>query len=741
MVYKLSSLLTLLLTVSALAQNARSVDPLLGVAGGGNTFPGPCLPFGMIKPGPDMGDNTGNAGWLPQSEINGFSQTHVSGTGGGDKYGNILIQPTTGKPMSAGNASPADNEQASAGYYHVTLTRYPIDVAITSARRTALYRFRYPAEVQRNMLFDVSHVLSAYAQNGEGQTVLHSAVHVLSPTEVTGSSTVTGGWNKQTTSYTVYFYAVTSKVATAWGTWLGKTMQAGTRIQAGGTSEPVGAWLTFPKTPDQANIKLKIAISFISEAQARQNALTEIHGFDFDSTRLEAVIAWNKALSTIQLEGANETDRKIFYTAVYHTMLMPVDRTGENPLWKSGEPYYDDFYTIWDTFRSSSPLLTLIAPERQAGIVRSLVDIYRHEGWLPDGRSGNFNGRTQGGSDAEFVLTDAYVKHLPGIDWNEAYKGMLHDAEDEPVDQVKEGRGGLPDWKHLHYLSIEGVDRPASKQMEYAANDFEIALMAKALHHEDAYQKYLQRSGYWNNLWDDKAEDGGFKGFIWPKHRDGTWKADFDALLEGSWGGDNYYEGNAWTYSTFVPQDVAGLIARCGGPEEFVKRLDAFFAVPGRYAVGNEPGFLSPYLYVWAGRQDRTAEQITQILAGSYHAGEDGLPGNDDSGAMSSWYAFGKMGFYPNAGQDIYIIGSPAFPEDSIHLSNGRTFIIEARDVSATNHFIASAEWNGKPYTKGWFRHEDIMRGGKLILKMSASPATWATGPLPPSASSDKPAN
>ena len=193
MLYKLAALLCLSLSITAAAQNASHVDPLLGVAGGGNTFPRPSLPFGMIKPGPDMGDNTGNAGWMSEGDINGFSQTHVSGTGGGDKYGNILIQPTTGLPALIGIASPGSNEQATAGYYHVTLSRYPIDVAITSARRTALYRFRYPAAAKRNLIFDVSHVLSAYAQNGEGQTVLHSAIRVLSPTEVSGSTTVTGG--------------------------------------------------------------------------------------------------------------------------------------------------------------------------------------------------------------------------------------------------------------------------------------------------------------------------------------------------------------------------------------------------------------------------------------------------------------------------------------------------------------------------------------------------------------------
>ncbi len=272
MLQKLVVLLSLWVTMIAGAQNAMHIDPLLGVAGGGNTFPGPSLPFGMIKPGPDIGDNTGNAGWQANGDVNGFSQTHVSGTGGGAKYCNILIQPTIGEPASTGIASPGSNEKASAGYYHVTLTRYPIDVAITSARRTALYTFKYPAAVRRNVLFDVSHVLSAYAQNGEGQTVLGSSIHVLSSNQVTGSTTVTGGWNKQTTSYTVYFYAVSSAPGIAWGTWLGASMHPGSRQQVGGTSEPAGAWLTFPTLPVSTELTVKVAISFISEAQAKQNA-------------------------------------------------------------------------------------------------------------------------------------------------------------------------------------------------------------------------------------------------------------------------------------------------------------------------------------------------------------------------------------------------------------------------------------------------------------------------------------
>jgi predicted alpha-1,2-mannosidase len=443
--------------------------------------------------------------------------------------------------------------------------------------------------------------------------------------------------------------------------------------------------------------------------------------------------AWNKALGTVEISGETREQAQIFYTALYHTMLMPVDRSGENPLWKSDEPYYDDYYAIWDIFRSSGPLLTLIAPERQTGIVRSLVDIYRHESWLPDARSGNFNGRTQGGSNAEFMITDAWLKGLKGIDWETAYAAEVHDAEVAPADHFKEGRGGLEDWHKLGYVSVEGSDRSGSVHMEYAADDFEIALLAKGLGKTADYEKYLARSGNWKNLWDSSFSEAGFTGFIRPRHRDGSWLKPFTAMDSCSWRGDTFYEGNSWTYSTFVPQDVASLIEKSGGKEQFVRRLDAFFAVPGRYDVGNEPGFLAPYLYNWAGRPDKTAEHVRAIIAKSYHAGRNGLPGNDDSGAMSSWFAFGQMGIYPNAGQDVYLIGSPAYPRTTLHLGDGKEFTIEARNVSAENLYVVSAELNGKPLDRAWLRHAEIAAGGRLVLTMARTRGHWAEGEVPPS--------
>jgi predicted alpha-1,2-mannosidase len=529
----------------------------------------------------------------------------------------------------------------------------------------------------------------------------------------------------------------TDTAAASWGTWLDGNLQPGSKSANGHANSKAGAWLTFA-TKAGRPVLMKIGISFISVEQARRNLAAEIPGFDFAATHAAALAKWNLALAKIEIKGATAEQQQIFYTAIYHTMLMPTDRTGENPLWKSVEPYYDDYYAIWDIFRTSGPLLTLIAPERETAIVRSLVDIYRHDGFLPDARSGNFNGRTQGGSNAEFMITDAYVKGLKGIDWATAYAAEVHDAEVSPADHFKEGRGGLDDWRNLGYVSIEGSDRTASVHMEYAANDFEIALLAKGLGRSDDYKKYLTRSGNWKNLWDADFSDGGFQGFIRPRHRDGSWLTPFTALDSGTWGGNTFYEGNSWTYSTFVPQDVASLIAKIGGMQKFVDRLDAFFAVPGRYDVGNEPGFLAPYLYNWAGRPDKTAEHVREIIAKSYHAGPTGLPGNDDSGAMSSWYAFGQMGIFPNAGQDVYLIGSPAYSQTTLHLAGGKDFVIEAREQSAENIYVTAATLNGKPLDRSWLRHSEIAAGGRLVLTMSKTPGHWGKRNLPPSTAADR---
>lgn len=710
---------------------ARNVDPFIGIERGGNTIPGPSVPFGMVKPGPDTGLNQENSGWGARGAINGFSQTHASGTGGGTSHGNILIQPTIGEVQASHFESARAHESGSIGFYGVRLLRYGIDVEVTTAARASFYRFTYLQAEHANLLFDAGHCLSSAEEYGENQIVTSSSVQVVSPTEVSGSSSVKGAWNKQPVPYTVYFYAISDLPATSWGTWRDQKLHPGNNTEAPGDGDLTGAWLSF-KTSYKQQVNVKIGISYVSVEQAKQNVLTEIGGQRFEQVHEAAVQAWDQTLGKVRIEGATPEQLQLFYTALYHSMLMPVDRTGENPLWKSSEPYYDDFPTLWDTFRSTNPLLTLIAEQRERDIVRSLVDTYRHEGWLPDGRMGNYTGRTQGGSNADMVLADAYTKGLRGIDWPTAYQALITDAEKIPDDQLREGRGGLEDWCNLGYVTVEGVDRPGSKQVEYAANDFAVASAAKGLGKSADYDKYLKRSEYWQNLWDAEFEAQGFRGFIRPRHRDGSWLSPFAAKDAGTWYGNTFYEGDTWTYSFYVPQDVKSLREKCGGKDRFVARLDTFF--DGHFDVGNEPGFLTPYLYIWAGHAEKTAERVREILAKNFLPGRGGLPGNDDSGAMSSWYALSAMGIFPNAGQDVYLIGSPLYRRTSITMDNGQQFVIEADNTSSENKYIVAASLNGKPLQQAWFRHTDISKGGKLVLTMAAKPGTWPTGDPPPSA-------
>jgi predicted alpha-1,2-mannosidase len=766
------TLLPLVLSAPILtyAQTASEIDPMLGADKGGNVFVGPSLPFGMAKPGPDYGDNQGNAGWRATGNLNGFSQLHVSGTGGGPKYGNILVQPQAGKADPAHASAPREDEHAEVGYYSVKLAGSGIHAEVTTARRTPVYRFTYPTTGDRTLLVDVGHLLMELHDSPhryhESQVLFATDVRVVSPTEISGMQASVMGWNIQVVPMRVFFYLIADTPAVTSGTWEdGKAPVRGatrarysppfTLVSIPNPPAPVvstGAFLTF--APGTKPVSVKVGISFVSVEQARQNALSEVSGFDFDGTRKAVVAAWNKELATLKITGGTPDQRQQFATGLYHSMLMPVDRTGENPLWQSSAPYYDDFYCIWDTFRSSTPLLTLVAPQRVTSILQALLDIQDRDGFFLDGRAGNYSGRTQGGSNAEMMFTDAYVKHLPGLDWERVYKAMRHDADADSPEPMRFGRGAMPDWKSLGYLSIEnsdpigGPDRPGSRSMEYYANDYAVALMAKGLGHTADAKLFSDRASNWKKLWRadavDHTEAGDISGFIWMKHDDGRWREPFDPHLVGTWYQDNFYEAGTWTYSLYVPQDTKSLIETAGGKDAFKKRLDLFFAPvfdPNshhsryRYDVGNEPGFLSPYLYNWIGEQSSTAKTIRAILPKSYHTGLAGLPGNDDSGAMGSFLVFNQMGFFPVAAQNVYLIGSPTFPRSTITLGNGKTFSIVAENTSPTNVYIAKATWNGKPYDRSWFTHDQLMAGGELKLTMTDTPTHWDDGAPPPSMS------
>lgn len=714
--HKIFALIILCLAcVTATAQDhARYVDPRIGSEGLGRTFPGPSMPYGMVKPSPD-GLMMPNAGWCEMpGKIKGFTQTHVSGTGGGQKYGNVLIQPylsleeTEDTPTvkfllpdgKIGEVELLARERATEdiqlGYYTCTYTD-GIKTEITTAERCALYRITYPQTDRKknwqNALFlDCASFLGmdTIPDKRETQQFVGSSIRQKDKKTLVGYSRVRGGWNNGG-PYTVYF-----------------CMKSDQPLRDITLQDSLSAHLFF----SAQEINLKIGISFVSVEQAEKNIVST----NFAHQRDAVHSAWNRKLLCIDMEGT-EQQKRVLYTALYHTMLMPTDKSGENPHF-SDTPYYDDYYAIWDTYRTSMPLLTLIDHDRQRDMVNALLNIYKHDGYLPDARSGNWNGRTQGGSNAEIVIADAFAKGMKGIDYELALQAMIKDAEVEPADAEKHGRGGVKEYNSLGYLPY-GIDRAGNRTVEYSYDDWCIAEVAKGLGYHDLYEKYHARSGNWRNLWRSDYEWQGMKGFIMPKDANGQW---LDSVPWGRsqvyhptipykpdtkvapwylpWWSTFFYEALSAEYSLSIPHDVPGLIEACGGKEAFVRRLDTFFA-HNHYNVANEPSFMTPYLYHWAGMPEKSSERIRQILNDNYNDTPLGLPGNDDSGAMSSWLVFNMLGLYPVAGQNLYIVGSPTIPSYTLHLPNGNDLTVRAE---------------GDAWQQLFVKHEDLMKGGTLTL-------------------------
>lgn len=717
------------------SHHAADVYNFLGVDWGGNTFVGSTLPFGMVKLGPDMQSFDGRPsgfGYMSGGTILGFSHLHLSGASG--KYGNILVMPTTGPLQHENVESPRVDEVNHPGYYAATLTRYHVRAELTSTRRVGVHRYTFLESGHAHLTVDLSHCLDK-GTGWESQRFLGGELHVVSRNEVQGYGRYTGGWNRGG-EYRVYFDMVLDKPAASVSTWTaaGDSDAADVTIDH---DQPFGASFNFEAHANEA-VQAKVGISFISAAQAHSNIATEDPGWSFAAVRAAATSAWDKALSVIEVRGVTPSQRTQVYTALYHTMMMPVDRTGENPDWPTSypdHPYYDDYYAIWDTYRSSAPLLTLIAPDRERDLIRSLIDIYKHTGYMPDARSGNDNGRTQGGSNANVMVADAYIKGLGGIDYETAFQAMLKDASVPPKDQQKEGRGGILDYNSKGYVTLAD-QRSGSRTVEYAYDDFAIAEMACGLHKDADAKLFASRANNWQHLWDRSLEHEGFRGFLRPRNPDGSWAAPY-FVVRGTWP-DFFYEGDVWTYSLYAPQDVRKVIEFAGGKEAFLHRLDYTF-LKQHFDVTNEPGFLMPMLYDWANRPDKTADVITLLLEKWFTAGRAGIPGNDDSGAMSSWFLFNSIGFYPNSGQPIYLIGTPSYPDVMMDVGHGKRLHIVARnlDPEHINRYVQSVELNGKPLTTDWFRHEAIANGGTLIFTMGSAPSSWGTTTPPPPSLSD----
>ncbi|MDP4276124.1 MAG: GH92 family glycosyl hydrolase [Bacteroidota bacterium] len=718
------------------------VDPFIGADGGGFVFPGVTMPSGMVKVGPDCNNLDQNAGWDAKGNIVGFSHTHLNGSGGGCKYGNILVMPTVGKVDPVDYSSPRANETAKVGLYSVNLTRYNVGVRISATSHAAIHEYTFPQTDQANILFDMGSFLSSC----ERQEFVGSEVRILSDNEIEGYSRIRGGWNFSR-AYTVYFYAKFDSPATSFGTWKAGALCPNVKSQFD-SNEKTGAYVTF-NTKGHRTIRMKLGISYMGTNKARHNA-EEIASWDLDETKEAAASTWNKILGQVKLDGGSERTKTIFYSSMYRIFFQPTDFTGENPLWQSDKPYYGDYHAIWDTYRATHPFINLLRPTLGGKMVESLVDIYRFDNYMPDARSSNDNGRVQGGTNCDMLIADAMVKEIKGIDYKTALEAMKKNATVPPGDdERKQGRGGLWDYNRIGYVSTD-FERCCTRTLEYSANDAAIATVANCLGDRETYLKYKKKASSWENMWNPSIESLGFKGFVWPRKADGSWvdTTRFNVFSSGSLTSP-FYETFSWEYSFYVPHDMKRLIEKMGGKEIFSRRLDAYFTksftgsrddllyytkLVGMCQISNEPSFLAPSLYAYINEPFKTAKIVRQILSTQYDTTKSGVPGNDDSGSMGAWYVFHSLGFYPNAGQDVYLISSPVYPKATITLENGKQIFITAKNASEKNIYIQSCKLNGKPFNNCWFRHADIENGANFEFVMGSKPSAWATnGALPPS--------
>ncbi len=610
------------------------MDPRIGASGDeSNCAIGPQLPFGSINPGPQTPNSKQN-GYDPAQPIRGFGQLHVSGIGWG-RYGQIFVSPQIGLAVGEGeHDSPKMDEAVRPDRYAVTLSRYNIRTEITPAAHAALYRFTFPQSDESCILIDITHNIPLDIVPYVGGTVSEGNVNVdTARRQITGYGRYAGGFG--TGAYNVYFCATFSGISNGFGTWMnGKISSSSADESLSKVNDRVGAYFRFRTTPGNP-VLMKIAVSFKNTAQAAHWLQNEIPSWSFESVSAAADTAWSHALGKIQVEGGNDRAKKIFYTALYHTMLMPHDRTGDLPGFADTAQLWDDQYAVWDTWRTLYPLMLLIHPEMVRGNIRSFIERFKKNGIVKDAFIGGVDMvEEQGGNNVDNIIADARVKGLDGIPWQDAYAAVKHNADVDRIGWQGFGHSDVTDSDMAKYKSqgwIPAGVMSCSKTLEYVYNDFCAAEIAQSLNHREDCMKYLMRSREWVNLWNPDAVSDGFRGFIAPRSADRTW-IDIDPKHNwGSWK-EYFYEGSSWTYSYFVPHQFATLVKLSGGKEAFAAKL-SHGLTDSLIDFSNEPAFLAGQLFQYAGRPDLAGYWVRKLAQDGFTL--MGVPGNDDSGAMS----------------------------------------------------------------------------------------------------------
>lgn len=694
------------------------VDPFIGAADNGHTFPGACRPFGMIQTSPV----TGAVGWRYCSEymyadsiIWGFTQTHLNGTGCMD-LGDILVMPFTGERHRTWDAYRSSfsktSENATPGYYTVTLDQAKVKAELTATTHAALHRYTYEQADSASILIDLQH---GPAWN---EKQYHSQVNSC---EVNweNDSTLTGHVNNKVWVDQDYYFVMqfSRPVIDHFELPMAET-EKGKRLVASFNIQP------------GEEVLMKVALSTTGVEGAKANMAAEVPGWDFEGIRTAAKADWNSYLSRIEVEGTDE-EKTNFYTSFYHALIQPneisdVDgryrNAADSVVNATGGKFYSTF-SLWDTYRAAHPFYTLMVPERVDGFINSLVDQAEVQGYLPIWGLWGKENFCMVANHGVSVVAEAYAKGFRGFDAERAFNAIKQtQTVSHPL------KSNWENYMKYGYFPTDLTEAESvSSTLESVYDDYAAADMAKRMGKTEDAAYFARRADFYKNLFDSSTQ------FMRPKKSDGTWKSPFNPSQIGhaeSVGGD-YTEGNAWQYTWHVQHDVPGLIALFGGEEPFLNKLDSLFTVKlettqadvtgliGQYAHGNEPSHHVTYLYALAGRPERTQELIREIFDTQYKNKPDGLCGNDDCGQMSAWYMFSAMGFYPvDPVSGDYVFGAPQLPKIVLHLADGKTFTVIAENLSKEHKYVDSIMLNGEPYTKNTISHEDILKGGTLVYKM-----------------------
>ncbi|MBQ0096797.1 MAG: GH92 family glycosyl hydrolase [Bacteroidales bacterium] len=706
---KAQAILSIVLFVSCTQMDYTSlVDTTIGVVDdrSSNCVIGPMLPYGSINPSPQTFDGSMD-GYQPGQPIDGFAQLHVSGTGW-SSYGHFLVQPQTGELSTAvGTHSSEHSDDVALPYLYATnLDRYGVRVEVAPSHYSAIYRFTYPRSDSSSILFDASQSIARDIASFMGGRLLGNEVRVNpGEGEVRMMIRIEAGWPEG--PYDLYMYGRVDKKMESYGVWEeGRHMENETELCCDTLSTThKGAWCSF-STVEGEQVLLKLAISFTGYDRARQLLESEIPGWDFDKVAAAGKREWNAKLSVVDADFLSEEDAVVFYSALYRVFTFARDRSLDNGKWESEHPFWDDNYAYWDTFRTLFPLLVILDEDAVRGNILSMIDRFEHNGGVYDGFiAGRERTLEQGGNDVDCIISDAYVKGVKGIDWEKAYAIVKHNA-----DKRRNTIGYIPT-----------CNMSSSQTLEYAYNDYCAGLMADGLGHGEDARRYMERSHKWTAIWNPDLSDGIYSGFVDAVDEKGVYSFIAPDKYGGSWVSP-FYEGSAWTYNYFVPHDFEKLIALMGGNEAFAQRLD-YGMRQGLVKYDNEPGFLATRAFVHAGRPDLSSFWVHH----SMHNGFDlqGYPGNEDTGAMASWYIFCNLGLCPNAGQDFYYLNAPMLKSAVLNLQGGNKLRIVA-NAAPENVYVQSVKVNGRDWNSAILPHSEIACGGTLEFVLSPVPTTWA---------------